>query len=193
MNSLQEIKNEVLELLGNKLAPSLHFHSLDHTKLVYLNVQEIINNIEINQIDCYLVKVAALFHDTGFLKVYSGHEEESCLIAQERLPKYGFNIEDIFKICGMIMATKIPQSPKTILEKILCDADLMYLGTSQFKDIGDKLHLELNETFGEMTLKDWDSIQVRFLENHHFHTSYCIEKYSPVKQKNLENLIKLYN
>lgn len=179
-------------LLEDKLDPSLHFHSLEHTLSVYLNVKEISAGMNLNIEDTYLVKIAALFHDTGFLKVYTGHEAESCLIAQEKLKTYGLLDDEISKISGMIMATKIPQSPKTNLENILCDADLMYLGTDKFREIGDLLHCELNETFGQMSLQDWDMIQIRFLENHHYHTSYCIEKYAPVKQKNLENLIECY-
>ena len=36
--------------------------------------------------------------------------------------------KDIEIICGIIMATKIPQRPKNYLEEIICDADLNYLG-----------------------------------------------------------------
>jgi uncharacterized protein len=189
---LKEIKKEVLDLLESKLAPSLHFHSMEHTRLVYLNVKEISLEMSISDEETYLVKIAALYHDTGFLKVYAGHEVESCVIAEEQLPEFGISNDKIAKIKGMIMATKIPQSPKTNLENILCDADLMYLGTNRFKEIGDMLHLELNETFGEMTLKDWDMIQIRFLQNHHYHTSYCIEKYNPKKLENLNTLIEKY-
>ena len=49
-------------------------------------------------------------------------------MAKEELPKFGLSEKDIELICGMIMATKIPQNPKTKLEKIIADADLEYLG-----------------------------------------------------------------
>jgi uncharacterized protein len=192
LNKLREIKKELLGLLENKLDLKLHFHSLEHTRLVYLNVKEISAGMNISDEDTYLVKIAALFHDTGFLKVYAGHEAESCIIAQDRLPSFEVLEDEIAKICGMIMATKIPQSPKTNLENILCDADLMYLGTDRFREIGDLLHLELNEIFGILTQKEWDMIQIKFLQNHHYHTSYCIEKYGPMKQHNLEKLIERY-
>lgn len=57
---------------------------------------------------------------------HAGHEFEGCLIARTALPGFGYTGEDIM-ICGMIMATKIPQSPTNILEEIICDADLDYL------------------------------------------------------------------
>lgn len=192
MNNLKEIKLEVLGLLESKLAPSLHFHSLEHTRDVYLHVKEITEGMEIDPELRILVKIAALFHDTGFLKLYAGHEQKSCEIAKISLLKFGLNDDQISQICGMIMATKIPQSPNTLLEKILCDADLMYLGTNKFKTIGDLLHQEINETFGVISIEEWDSIQIRFLQNHHFHTTYCIEKYGPKKLENLNGLIEKY-
>jgi uncharacterized protein len=192
LDNIKEIKKEVLNLLDNKLDLKLHFHSLEHTRLVYLNVKEISAGMNLTEKDTYLTKIAALFHDTGFLKAYAGHEAESCIIARDTLPHFGLKEDEISKICGMIMATKIPQSPKTLLENILCDADLMYLGTDRFREIGDLLHLELNEIFGVLSQEEWDKIQIKFLQNHQYHTRYCIEKYGPTKLQNLEKLIARY-
>ena len=38
----------------------------------------------------------------------------------------------------LILATKVPQKPKNKLEKIICDADLDYLGREDFDNISDK-------------------------------------------------------
>lgn len=66
-----------------------------------------------------------------------------CKIATKELKTLDFSDKDIKAICGMIMATKIPQSPKNRLEVILADADLEYLSTSRFKIVSDKLFKEL--------------------------------------------------
>jgi HD superfamily phosphodiesterase len=133
--------------------------------------------------------MAALFHDLGFLEAYTGHEAVGCKMAKEMLPAYGVSEEDINEICAMIMTTKVPQSPKTLLEKILCDADLLYLGTENFLEMGNTLFLELKENGKLKTEREWNELQVNFLKKHHFHTNYCIENFVKIKEKNL-NLIK---
>lgn len=59
-----------------------------------------------------LLKIAALFHDSGFIVKADGHELISCGFAEEYLPDFGYSFNQIEKIKGMIMATRIPQTPK---------------------------------------------------------------------------------
>jgi len=93
----------------------------------------------------------------------------------------------------MIEATKVPQLPKNKLECILADADLEYLGTTTFKTRGDKLLEELRHFYPELDRASWDKIQIDFLQNHHFHTSYCLKNRTHQKQLNLETLKKMIN
>ena len=78
-------------------------------------------------------------HDAGFTQTYAGHEDVSCEMAKTLLPQFDFSQEEIDRVVGMIQATKIPQKPKNLLEKILADAALLYLGTMRFKKVGDTL------------------------------------------------------
>ena len=72
------------------------------------------------------------------------------------------------------MATRVPQQPHNHLEQILCDADLDYLGREDFLEIGSKLFLEL-QVYGIINdEKEWDRLQVRFLEQHHYFTQTAI-------------------
>ena len=90
----------------------------------------------------------------------------------------------------MIRATIIPQKPKTKLECILADADLEYLGTDNFEHIGNKLYLELKHYNPNLSLEEWNEIQINFLQSHFYHTSYCIHNRTEGKIKNLNQLIK---
>lgn len=114
----------------------------------------------------------------------------SCGIARETLPGYGYRREDIGKICGMIMATQIPQSPANHLENILADADLDYLGRDDFFTIGDTLFEELKQIGILLTERDWNQLQVRFLEAHRYFTDYSIANRKPQKNIYLNNLKK---
>ncbi|HNE29395.1 MAG TPA: phosphohydrolase [Saprospiraceae bacterium] len=139
-----------------------------------------------------LVKTAALFHDAGFVKnKHAGHEHEGCLMAQADLPRFGYSNEDIEVICGMIMATKIPQSPGNLLEEIICDADLDYLGRDDFYKIGNWLYEELQAYHLIGDEQAWNRLQVSFLNAHRFHTRTNKALREPVKQGYLRDLQEL--
>ena len=139
--------------------------------------------------DLVLVKTAALFHDCGFVKnKHAGHEAEGCLIVKDQLPALGFSPADIEKICGMIMATKIPQSPTNLMEQIICDADLDYLGRPDFYPIGNTLYQEMVSYHLITDEIAWNKLQVSFLSGHRFHTRTSKALRDPVKQQYLKQL-----
>jgi predicted metal-dependent HD superfamily phosphohydrolase len=182
----EKIKKIILKELKENLPEHLSYHSVMHVKDVINAVEEIALAENVGGEDLMLLKTAALFHDSGFLQGAKDHEEKSCEIAQEYLLDYGYNQPQIDKIKGMIMATKIPQSPNNKLEEILADADLDYLGRDDFFKIGDKLFDELT-MFGIVNSeRDWNLLQEKFLESHHFFTKTAINNRNQKKQENLE-------
>ncbi len=182
----ENIKKIILQRLKEHLPEHLSYHSVHHVKDVIQAVEEIAVAENISEENIMLLKTAALFHDTGFLYGAKDHEEKSCEIAQEYLPDYGYSQSQIDKIKGMIMATKIPQTPHSHLEEILADADLDYLGRDDFFKIGDKLFDELT-MFGIVNSeRDWNLLQEKFLESHHFFTKTAINNRNQKKQENLE-------
>lgn len=187
-------KNYILDRLKNELPNYLRYHGYHHTFDVFERTIEIAAEEGITEEDdITLMKTAALYHDSGFLSVYKGHEEVSCLLVRDMLPHYDYNEEQIEKICGMIQATKIPQEPKNILEEIIADADLDYLGRSDFYPISYSLYEELKSIEAIKTEEEWNRIQVNFLEQHHFFTKTCINKRKAEKDKRLMELKKLVN
>ena len=181
----KEVKEVILSELQNKLPKHLSYHSVSHIEDVIQASREIGKAEGLSEEDLVLLETAALFHDTGFLYGSKDHEEKSCEIAQKHLPNHGYSQEKIDLIKGMIMATKIPQSPKNHFEEILADADLDYLGRDDFFTIGDKLYEEL-AMFGIISNeRDWNQLQERFLENHHYFTKTAIENRAVKKAENL--------
>lgn len=184
----------VIDSLKKNLAPFLTYHDWKHTEHVIRMAEYIGHKENLPEDDILLIKTAALFHDAGFISSISdGHEEASILQAEDKLPQFGYTKNEIETIAGMIRATSIPQEPKTKLESILADADLEYLGTDSFERIGTNLYLEIKHTTPNLTVTEWNEIQIKFLQNHQYHTSYCIQYRTPIKQRNLELLIKQRN
>jgi predicted metal-dependent HD superfamily phosphohydrolase len=101
-----------------------------HTQDVVEATKQIAHHYRLNEHDYFLVVTAAWFHDLGY---YSGettdHETQSVAIAAEFLRSNSVNTKTITEIGGCIMATRMPQLPVTLLQKIVCDADLFNLGT----------------------------------------------------------------
>jgi len=182
------IKQPILSRLKNELDPRLGYHNIMHT-LDVLEQAEVLAKQEkvTDKHDLLLLKTAAVFHDSGFLFVYKGHEEKGCEIASDSLRNV-FSEEDIKKVCGMIMATKIPQSPNTLLEQIICDADLDYLGRNDFEPISQTLHKEF--IIFKIIPEDiiWDHVQIKFFESHHYFTGTSISKRNEKKLKHLDIL-----
>jgi len=187
------IKQPILSRLEKELDPRLGYHNITHT-LDVLEQAEVLAKQEkvTDKHDLLLLKIAAVFHDSGFLFVYKGHEEKGCEIASESI-KNVFSEEDIKKVCGMIMATKIPQSPKTLLEQIICDADLDYLGRNDFEPISRNLYKEF--IVFKIIPEDiiWDHIQIKFFESHHYFTGTSVSKRNEKKLKHLNTLKKRSN
>jgi uncharacterized protein len=188
MNNFQKIYDRVISLLGSDLPDYLEYHNLEHTKYVLDKSILIAREERINGDELFLIKIAALYHDIGFIKNMENHEETGCRIAHEDLLQQGLNPEDVDKICGMIMATKIPQTPTTHLEKVIADADLEYLGTDRFEVVSERLFKELKHFDGALMKKEWYKIQVDFLSAHHYHTKFCKVHREPTKQHNLKKI-----
>ncbi len=182
-------KKYILNRLRTELSVHLYYHGLHHTLDVLKMATKIALSEGVRGRDLILVKTAALFHDAGFVKnKHAGHEAEGCLMVREHLPQWGYSPADIEKICGMIMSTKIPQSPGNLLENIICDADLDYLGRTDFYRIGNTLFAEMQEYHLIKDEKSWNQLQVSFLSGHRFHTYTNKTLRDPVKQQFLEQL-----
>jgi uncharacterized protein len=181
----------IIILLVERLAPYLTYHDWKHTEHVIKIAEYIALQEQIPEDDILLIKTAALFHDLGFINsTIEGHEEESIRLAKIKLPKFGYTEQEIEIILGMIQATTIPQKPKTKLECILVDADLEYLGTDCYKYISNRLFQEMKYSNPDLSLEEWNEIQIHFLQSHAYHTPYCIQNRAPEKEKNLELLIQ---
>jgi HD superfamily phosphodiesterase len=122
----------VLDILEKDLPQDLFYHNLKHTVDVVTEVELIGWAEGISDENILLLKTAALFHDIGHTVSYDDHEYYSAEIAKQILPKFNYTPEEIATICDVIQSTKLPPNPKNILEEIICDADLDYLGRIDF-------------------------------------------------------------
>ena len=187
--SFSEIKETVLEKLKG-LDIHLTYHNVLHTLDVLSHSERIAQSEGLTDPgELFLLKVAALYHDTGFLKAYGGHEKVSCSIFLEDAVRFGFTEEQKEIILGLIMATQVPQNPTGILQEIICDADLDYLAREDFYAGSDSLRKEFLHYHIVGTDPQWEELQISFFENHHYHTRSSKMQREPAKQKHFAELL----
>jgi uncharacterized protein len=174
--------------LKRELDPRLAYHRFEHTVDVVAMSSQMGMAAGLTKKELDLLITAAWFHDCGFLFLRKAHELEGCMLVTQVLPRFDFEVAEIEFICGMIMATRIPQTPNNKLEAILCDADLDYLGRDDFYTIGDSLFTELSN-YGDLTDEViWNKLQVSFLEKHKYQTAWSTINREPEKQARLVEL-----
>lgn len=186
-------KQYIINRLHTELNPKLVYHNLEHTLHVYHAAQDILIKENIDNHSSLLVLTAALFHDSGMLSNYENHEYESELICQKELPRFDYSAQEIELIVKMIRKTHVLESAETILEQILCDADLDYLGRDVFFIRSTKLLHEW-KIMGKHNyrLYEWLKIQIEFLENHKYYTKTSKELRAQTKQFNIDEIKELY-
>ncbi len=185
---MQEI---ILDKLEKELPQYLYYHNVKHTVDVVTEVELIGWAEGCSDDEVLLLKTAGLFHDAGHTIGYDNHESYGCDLARDFLPRYGYTDEQIEKICKIIMATQLPPKPESLLEKIICDADLDYLGRSDMIPVSNTLYKELKEQEKIGTFNDWNKLQVKFISGHQYFTQTARSLREVNKQKQIERIQKL--
>jgi uncharacterized protein len=181
-----------LDRLAHELAPWFSYHSLDHTRETVVPAASnlaVMEGLPVYQRE--LVATGAAFHDLGFVTQYFGHEAAGARIGYEILPSFGFGQEDVKTIEGMIMATVLPQSPHTLLECIVADADLATLGQDHFLERNASLRRELAAVGKVYSDTDWFGSQLKFLQGHHYWTASARSLFDARKAENTASLAAL--
>lgn len=176
----------VLLRLKKELSSKLHYHSLEHTRDdVAPAAYHIARELNLDDESMMLVRTAALYHDAGYLIQREGHESLGVDICKQVLPSFGFSAGQIEKISGMIMATRLPQSPRDILESVMADADLDSIGRSDFVRTSLNLRRELAELGIVRTDLEWFSAQRKFLAGHTYFTQAARNQRDAGKARNI--------
>ena len=186
--NVRKLKRIISEKITAEIPANLTYHGLHHTLDVYESCNDYVKRMNISPEDAYLLRTAALTHDIGIITTYSDHEAEGIKYVNKLLPTLGYTKKQIKIVVDLIWATQLPQNPKNKLQRIICDADLDYLGTDRFYPIGDTLFKEFLEYNVVNNEREWDELQVRFLEGHSYHTAFAKKHREPVKQKYLQEL-----
>ncbi len=185
-------KEYVIRRLREELDPLLTYHCLEHTLDVIESTAHRAEAEHAGAEATRLLLTAALYHDTGMLIRYQDHETASAELARQTLPGFGYTEPEIREIIRLILVTRLPQLPEDHAGEIICDADLDYLGRDDYFYRAFQLQVEWNR-FGirKTDLKEWLSLQVHFLEEHHYFTQSAVGERQQGKLRHLEEMRRL--
>lgn len=185
---VNDVEEFVLSKLEEGLPDNLYYHNVKHTIDVVTQVELIGRSEGVSDEDMLILKTAALFHDMGHLVNYDTHEEEGVRLARKILPKYQYNEQQIEKISKLILTTQMPPEPKNLLEEVMCDADLDYLGRADFVPVSINLYKELHERNKIDSILEWNKMQIQFIKKHQYFTKTAQKLREVNKNKQLENI-----
>ena len=186
-----DIQEIILDKLENELPDYLFYHNVKHTVDVVTEVELIGWGEGCSDEEILLLKTAGLFHDAGHTIAYDNHEFFGTQIAREILPGYNYTPGQIERICSIIMSTKLPPKPSDLLESIICDSDLDYLGRSDFIPVSNTLYEELKAQDKMKSLNDWNKLQVKFISGHQYFTKTARSLREVNKQLQIERIQNL--
>lgn len=181
-----ELKEKIFDDLSNILDENYSYHNLDHTKRVISAAVEIGSNYDLSEKDWRCLLTACLLHDYGFIESHVEHEKISAKLSSQILPKYGFSETDIQIINSLIIVTKLEEKPKNLLESIIRDSDLEYLGSEDFIKISPLLKKEWINCKVVKSDSEFYKIQYEFILNHSFYTDFMIKNSINQKKVNID-------
>src|SRR5918993_1888880 len=187
----EQVKQYALSFFNSKNQEGLQYHDLAHTEGVLKAAIQIGNHYQLSDEDFFVVITAVWFHDMGYFSDHpKNHEQEGAEKAATYLRTINVPEEIIEKIRRCILATKIPQTPVTLLEQIVCDADMFHLGTSEFTERNKLMRKECEDVqHRDISKEEWRKGSIALMESHHYHTDYCRVLLNKKKQENLDKLL----
>lgn len=182
-NEQTRILGDITGYLQREIFPALpehlYYHNRNHTLQDVLPAAVHLGELAaISADDLFLLKTAALFHDTGFIKQYPNNENQGAQIAGEILPRFGYTAAEIQRVSSIILATIIsPVKTRFVqsagddpLEQLICDADLDNLGRDDFFDKSANLHREMGHFGAVPNDREWIDYLIFILETHRYYT-----------------------
>ena len=188
--TLARIKEFVQNYFAEHLNPNRIYHNLYHTQNVVELALQIANHYKLDSKSLFIIEAASWFHDIGYTEDPAHHEKKGTQIAEKFLKELSVADDSIKSIKGCIIATRLPQQPKTLLERIICDADMYHLGLDDFGAKSKLVRKEMELINRQKIHKvEWKQKNIELLQNHRFKTDYAQQLLSDQQKKNLEKLL----
>lgn len=186
---VNQVKNYVKKTFEQELKPHFTYHNFEHTELVVDASKRLSESAKLNDKESEILVIASYFHDLGFIISAENHENNGCKLAEAYLLEKSYDPKNIDSVKECIKATQMGIEPKSKLTRLIKDADLSGLASSQYHVLNENLRLEKSWLEGkEIKKKDWRKENIDFLQNHYYYTKEANSLFKDSKLKNLRAL-----
>ncbi|HYW94477.1 MAG TPA: adenylate/guanylate cyclase domain-containing protein, partial [Bacteroidales bacterium] len=190
LNDLEEYVYDKLEV---ELPVNMYFHNLSHARQIYNFAGLLCKAEDLDFEETLMIRTACLLLPLGYISSYENPEIQAATIARELLPGYFYSDKQANLVSNLILSTKWPPSPRNLLEEIMADSRMEYLGRVDFIKLYKLLFLEHNEYLQPMEIRDWKENQIKILSSYSFYTAGArrlreIDADEQIKKMNEDNL-----
>lgn len=191
---VKEAKAYIVDLYAKNAHLNLTYHNFLYAKRCLEYVGDITEDksesFTENEIEN--LKLATLFHATGYIKNYENPTAESVAFAKAFLADKNIDPASLKTVVECIEATDPKTKPTTHLQRICKDVSQHEIADNDYFDFSRLMNLEhelmLNESISEL---DWINMEFEKYSKHHkFYSKYAIKNWEENKQSNLLTLNK---
>ncbi len=193
---LTDLDRKVYDDITDKLTDFGHkkccYHDVRHTREVVANVLSFMQRYpRLSAVSRKCLMTSALLHDYGYIDSYEANETLAAQFATDYLPYHGYSEQEIEQVKTLILATAQPVSPKNLLERILCDADIGHIGLPSYWERTNLLRREREEHGIRLTDAEWLKEEIHFLSNHHFFQKWLESERRESREQTIRKLSKM--
>jgi class 3 adenylate cyclase len=141
---LTDLEEFVMSHLEKELDKNLYFHNYEYACHLYEYAGLLAKATDLDMEETLLIRTAALFLNSGFTGGYENQENRSAEFARNILPEFNYSEKQISIISNLILSSKWPPEPNNLLEMVLYDTKMEYIGRADFIKLYKNLFHEQN-------------------------------------------------
>jgi HD superfamily phosphodiesterase len=182
---LEKAQQFVADHISRQLGDDFVYHNLSHTERVVAEAYAMARHYSVQGHEFDSLLLACWFHDSGHSPEPFGHEIIGMEIMRSFLALEDIEGFDAELAESLIMATIVDEEPTTLLEEIIKDADLHYLGLDDYSEKAELLRKEWEIVQDrKLSNSEWYNVNLQFFGSHRFYTDYAQKTYGPQKDQN---------
>jgi len=167
---LNDLEETVLSKLEVELNKNLFFHNFEYTKHLYEYSELLVKAADLDMEETLLVRTAALLLNTGFTGGYENQENRSAEYARNILPESDYSEKQIAIVSNLILSTKWPPEPMNMLEMVINDIKMEYIGRADYIRLYKLLFLEQNQFQRSVDVIEFKRKQLEIIQQYPFYT-----------------------
>lgn len=181
---LHETALFIKEYYATEFTADFSFHNYNRAVTIVRNCVMLGEQVNLKKEDVKILHVAAWFLETGHCKDYYNYQTASVALADNYLKDKEVDDEIIKTIEEIILSTRIPQQPVTLIAQVLCDASMYHLAEKSFLQNIENLRMEHKAVCKkEFSGKEWLVENINTISDHFYFTAAARELFEKKKQK----------